>query len=118
MSGYLAYPIAVQVNENCHQVMAPQWNTTMIISLSSVEINGENYDHQLSWTVKYHPLLNLDTSSVISAPSIPAGFEMARLSYSTTPPIPEVGRTPTDENYWNIYWEDMARYVWAYVIDP
>lgn len=118
MSGYIAYPIAVQVGGNCQHVMESQWNTTMIITLDSVEINGEKEGRQLNWTVKYHPLLNLDVQSVTSAPQMPSGFDPARLSFTKIPPTPVAGQSPVDEIYWDRYWEEMARYVLAYVIDP
>ena len=39
LSGYVAYPMAVQVGESCVQVLESLWNTTITISLSRLIIN-------------------------------------------------------------------------------
>ena len=118
LSGYIAYPMAVQVNDSCIQVLESLWNTTVTIGLSKLLINGTQYEHQLTWFIKYHSLVDLGAAPGLPIPNIQPGFDLNHLSPTTVPPSPDENRSSTDIAYWDGYWEDMARYIWAYVIDP
>jgi len=118
LSGYIAYPMAVQIGDTCEQVLESLWNTTITISLSELFVNGTQYEHQLTWSIKYHPLVDLGVEAGSPGSPIPVGFDQSRLFPMAVPPNLEGNRISTDIAYWDLYWENMARYVWGYVTDP
>ena len=79
-----------------------------------MEYNDHNQfvqvNHQLTWFIKYHPLVELNFNS----PQSPASPLQSAPAIATSPPTPVVNVSEPDA----VYWENMARYVWAYVVDP
>jgi hypothetical protein len=69
--------------------------------------------HQLIWSVKYIPLVDMEISA--NAQSPPTIFP-TDISPSKQPPAPTQNLFGAQEN--DEYWAKMARYVWGYVTDP
>jgi len=112
-AGYVAFPIGVGTSENCVEVMDHLHNTVINVSTGGIRINENEYVPQLSWSVKYHPLVEMDAG--ITPPPIsytaPQGVPINHL-----PPIPV--RTIPVNQVDQSYWEKMALHVWGHVTDP
>ena len=112
-TGYIAFPIGVETFGNCTQVLESRWNTVINISMSGITVNGNEYAPQLSWSFKYHPLIEMDGG--IISPSVnyasPAGIP---IDYQPPPPVRVTSTGQPDSSYW----EQMALYIWGYVTDP
>lgn len=113
LSGYIAYPIWVEAGENCVNVMDSHWNTTMTVSATGVKVAGIEYMHQLIWSVKYIPLVDMEISANVQSP--PTVFP-TDIAPSKQPPMPAQNVLVTQED--DEYWAKMARYIWGYVTDP
>jgi hypothetical protein len=103
----------VGTSESCLQVLERLQNTEINVSTRGLRINGIDYAPQLSWFIKYHPLVEMDDGiispsvSYIAHPEIPINHR---------PPDPVRG-TLAGEAY-DSYWEQMGLHVWGYVTDP
>ena len=112
LSGYIAFPFAIEENESCLQIMERQWNTMITINADGFKVKGENYTHPLTWFVKYHSLVEMDGIVPISVTSTaPSGIPTDH-----QPPLPVRNVPPNQES--ESYWENMAIHVWTYVVDP
>jgi hypothetical protein len=115
--GYLAYPLAVEENAECKWLLDPTYNTSIVISAPSVLVNGADRGPH-TWTIQYESLL--DPGLPVWLPSFnsaPPGFDQNLLTPLTAPPIPPVNLTTTmDENSIDLFWRDMARFIWGYVM--
>lgn len=117
IAGYVAYPISVARSNGCNLILDPQWNTSTTISIPRLTVAGENYNHQLTWSIDYQPLISI--SPFPGPPSfsdIPPSFSSDRLSPASLPPNPARIPTAPENEYWNNYWIDMARYIWGQVV--
>jgi len=109
-SGYIAFPIGVGSAENCTQIIEDRWNTIINVSIGRVVVNGTDYVHPLAWSVKYHPLVDMDNEIIspsiqfVAPQSIPVDYQ---------PPPPERGIPIELED--PTYWELMSIHVWGYV---
>jgi len=112
-AGYVAFPIGVGTLENCIQVMDRLHNTILNVSTAGIRINGNEYAPQLSWSVKYHPLVEMD-DGIISPTISYTAPQSVPINHS--PPIPL--RTIPVSQVDSIYWEQMALHVWGHVTDP
>lgn len=112
-AGYIAFPVGVGSAENCAQSIELRWNTVINVHIGRVTINGTDYAHPLAWSVKYHPLVDMDNGRISprfsypAPPSIPINHE---------PPKPEKGISAELANAG--YWQEMGLHVWGYVTDP
>lgn len=113
-AGYIAFPIGVGTSENCVQVMDRRHNTTLNVSTGGVRINGNEYTPQLSWSVKYHPLVEMDDGIItpVSSYTAPTGIPV-----NHQPPTPPVIAGLVEQVVPG-YWEQMALHVWGQVTDP
>ena len=112
-AGYVAFPIGVGTSENCNQVMDRRHNTVLNVSVSGIKVNGNDYASQLSWSAKYHPLIEMNDGI------IPPAFSSAAptgIPINHQPPAP-VRNVPV-EQVDPSYWEQMATHVWGYVVSP
>lgn len=114
LSGYIAFPMGVGSNENCTQVLEYLQNTIINVSIGRVVIDGTDYAHQLAWSVKYHPLLDMDNGMISPLVRYPPPQNDVPINYP--PPVPVRG-VPAEQAD-TVYWEDMALHVWGYVTDP
>jgi len=101
--GYLAYPLMQPSTEECKLTLDPKFDTNIVISLPSIEIDGV-LSGPYSWTIQYAPLLNSPISPESPAFFIPQGFDPNQMSPLQTPPtgIKQAGR-----------WQDLARFLWS-----
>jgi hypothetical protein len=117
ISGYVAFPMSVlDENENCIPMLDASSNTTITLRADGIKIStysGNVSNHQLTWFLRYHSLLDLQITPTPVANNLYATPECCHI-----PPTPDITKLPSDEIYWNDYWEGMARYVWAYVVNP
>jgi len=118
LSGYVAFPMFVKDKEDkCVLMLDPSSNTTITIGATNIKLSttaGNVSNHQLTWLIRYHSLLDLN---IIPTPAIVSDQNIAP-ECCHAPPTPDVTRLPTDETYWNSYWVEVARYVWGYVVAP
>ncbi|MFZ5819159.1 MAG: hypothetical protein ACOYYJ_04585 [Chloroflexota bacterium] len=113
LSGYIAYPMGLKEGENCVNCIDTSWNTMITLSANGLKTNKFEYPHQLNWIIKYHPLIEPQANVGLPQPSFTLAENIALI---LTPPRPawNVAAEEADP----IYWEEMARYIWGYVIDP
>lgn len=114
LSGYIAFPIGVGSTENCMQVLEYLRNTIINVSIGRVIINGTDYAHPLAWSVKYHPLVDMDNGLI--TPHVPNPPTQSDVPINYPPPAPERG-VPVDQED-AAYWQELALHVWGYVTDP
>ncbi|MBN1452953.1 MAG: hypothetical protein JW963_18185 [Anaerolineales bacterium] len=113
ISGYVAFPMSVlDENENCVPMLDPSLNTTITLRANDIKLStssGVVSNHQLTWFLRYHSLMDLKITPTPVAINPNATPECLR-----TPPTPDLTiAEPPDA-----YWEEMSRYVWAYMVDP
>lgn len=60
--GFVFFPIAVLKDGNCQTVLDEKRDTSMVISVPSLNINGTDYGAQ-SWRYKFSPLIDLSSLS-------------------------------------------------------
>jgi hypothetical protein len=114
LSGYIAFPIGVGSTENCMQVLEYLRNTIINVSVGRVIINGTDYAHQLAWSVKYHPLVDMDNGLI--TPRVPNPPFQSDVPINHPPPNPVTGNL--SEQVEAVYWQEMTLHVWGYVTDP
>ena len=101
--GYLAYPLAELSGSQCKWILDPKYNTNIVITVPSIELDGVSSSESHSWTIPYVSLI-----SPISPPDLPnfiapPGFDQNLMSPL---PLPPKGINQTNN------WQDFARFVW------
>jgi hypothetical protein len=111
VSGYIAYPFTVQSGNECALVFDARFNTSITISVPHVLVNGLDQGQQ-TWAIQQAPLIDVGIPPNVPSFIVPQGFDLTRISPTGTPPPPVFNKPQSDTNYWNNYWQDMARYIW------
>ena len=118
LSGYVAFPMFVKdKNDQCVLMLEPPSNTTITVGATNIKLSttsGNVSNHQLTWFIRYHSLLDIN---IVPTPAIVSDQNIAP-ECCHAPPTPDIAKLPTDEEYWNSYWVEIARYVWGYVVAP
>lgn len=104
--GYLAYPFAILSGSQCEWILDPKYNTSIVITTSSIEIDGVSNNSQYSWTIPYTPLINSVMPSSVNISTLPLGFDQ------TLYPMTPLTLPPVDINQAN-YWQNFARFIWG-----
>ncbi|MFL7869399.1 MAG: hypothetical protein AB8I58_11245 [Anaerolineales bacterium] len=112
-TGYVAFPIGVGTSENCTHVMDRSHNTVLNVSVSGIKVNGNDYASQLSWSAKYHPLIEMNNGIITPAFSSTAPIG---IPINQQPLIPAL--TIPVEQVDSGYWAQMALHVWGHVTNP
>ncbi len=104
--GYLAYPLAVMTNSECKWVLEPKYNTSIVITVPVLQIDGVS-SGPYTWTIPYSSLIHPNNPPDLSILMIPPGFDQTLLSPATLPPNGNIEQPN--------YWQGFARFVWSQV---
>lgn len=107
--GYVAYPMAIKVNENCSWVLDSKYNTSIVLNVPGVLVNGQDRGPR-SWVIHYASLIDPGVPPPSPLFIIPPDFNKDLISPLIDPPIPVANNSVTDD-----YWRDMARFLWEHV---
>lgn len=103
--GYFAYPLAVLGSNKCHWILEPKYNTSIVITLRAIQIDGvENGPY--TWAIPYSSVIYMDEVPNYPELGMPPGFDETLLSPLDTPPN-EIEKSNN--------WQDFARFVWHQV---
>ena len=104
--GYLAYQLSQVSANQCRWILDPKYNTSIVVSVPSIEVNGVDNKSPVSWKIPYVPLIS--SIMPINTPvwNLPSGFDQSLMTPLTLPPS-EI----KSENYW----QDFARFVWGQI---
>ena len=112
LSGYLTFPMSVQKNGTCVPMLDPMSNTMITIKATGINLTTNTDDignYQIAWSLKYHALMDLKITPT------PASYNSnVTPQYLPIPPTPNLIVVDLPD----AYWEEMARYVWTYVVNP
>jgi hypothetical protein len=109
--GYISYPLAVTINENCEFLLNKTNNNHIVLSIPNIEVNGTRYETR-PWTLNYVPLLNI-------APNPDSGESQVQVDRNIDHfrPLDDPPLSINPEN--DGYWEQLARFIWHEVtLDP
>ena len=111
--GIVGYPVSVIVQENCIGFLG-NWTSSLTLDLDeSLHIGEKSFD-SLFWNIPFQPLMIQDDNH--PDPPYDPNYE-TRLSKLGNPPLPDLrAKTGLDETTTRLYWEDMGRYLWNYLI--
>jgi hypothetical protein len=118
LSGYIVFPMYVKdKGDQCVLLLDPTSNTTITLGAPVIKLSnssGNVSNHQLTWFIRYHSLLDIDTTPT------PVIVHNQNISPECchSPPTPDANKLPADEVYWDGYWVEMARYIWGYEVNP
>lgn len=109
--GFIYIPMAVLKDGICQTVIDKDRDTSILISVPSITIDGTNYGQQ-SWKYKYSPLI--DMSSV--SPNSNNKFSLAQPVDQISPSMGSLSRdSKEDQNFWI----SLARIIWLETtLDP
>ncbi len=110
ISGVVGYPISIISQNNCMELM-DQWTTSLTLDVSPVKVNNLEFQSQF-WRIRYTPLMQDNIQqSVNNALPIPV-TNINQLNSTDQPPTPFWNPGANDNTDWNVYWENMSRYLW------
>lgn len=104
--GFLYYPLAIQVDGVCKQVLDRDSNTKINIETQSLLVDNISQGPFI-WTIPYSPLV--ETGNSFYTPVYPTTQPDIDASVFTPLNLP-----PTDMNS-EFFWRDFGRYVWGQV---
>ncbi len=117
VAGIIGYPIGMYIDHSCVWMMDATWNTTLTLSVPSVDIGPQPYASQ-SWSIPYRSLVMQDvnlpiTLGVTPFPAYDAASDIFRTSPLAAPPFPGENFETSNRKQ---YWEDLGRYLWYFLI--
>lgn len=111
--GIVGYPIAIMNQTQCMLIM-DQYTTTLTLDVPSINLGGMSQGPQF-WSIPYFPLVSED--HVYPTPTVDFYFDFSRESQLATPPTPNWNSNAVDDaTNWDLYWQEMGRYIWNVVI--
>lgn len=111
--GFVGYPIAIMDQTQCILVM-DKYTTTLTLDVPYISLGSTQFDSKF-WSIPYHPLVMEENSHPV--PTVDPHFDFSRNSQLATPPTPHwVPNAKDDETDWDLYWQEMGRYIWNVVI--
>jgi hypothetical protein len=113
-SGYVTFQMTVKIGENCALLLDPTWDNSISVNAPNLNVNEVDYGSQ-TWTIRYKPLIKMDTSTGSPDYAYPSIVNFDDLSPSADAPTP-LNLPGTTSGYWEGYWQLMARYVWKQVL--
>lgn len=112
VSGIVGYPVAVMEHDQCVGI-TDRWTTSLNLRIPSIQLGNDNFDVRI-WNIPYRSLVMQDDNHPI--PTYDPRF-LTPVAKLATPPIPNwTPNAQTDDTNWTIYWEDMGKYIWNFVI--
>ncbi len=111
VSGYIAYPLAVLTNNKCNWVLEPKYNTSIVITVPLVHLDGVS-SGPYTWTIPYSSLIHAEIPPDPPNFVPPPTFDQNIMLPLAMPPSPAMNLTPPNGADQNIYWQDFARFVW------
>jgi len=113
VSGIVGYPVAVIDQGQCMPTI-DKWTNSLTLELSKIELGGNEISTQV-WSIPYRSLLMTDNSYPTPTFDPMMGTPISRLEAPPTPHwIPNAKEDSTDPL---LYWTEMGRYIWNYVIN-
>ena len=111
--GIVGYPIAIMNQTQCVLVM-DLYTTTLTLDVPFVNL-GETSQGAQFWSIPYHPLVMEDNTH--PTPTLDPYFDFSRGYQLATPPTPNwEPNAVNDRTNWDLYWQEMGRYIWNVVI--
>jgi len=98
--GYLYYPLGVESDGNCVEVLESTFNTKIILEASSIIMDGKSTG-PYTWTIDYTYLLNTTNNPVPNATFI---VNSAIESTDALPTVPVIS---------DAFWEEYAKFIWG-----
>ena len=112
-SGIVGYPLSVINQSQCIWVM-DTWSNKLTLDLPSVTLGSTAFGSQF-WDIPYRALVTQEDTQ--PTPTFDPNYDWSRVSRLNEPPTPTWN--PSLQNSgtnWNVYWEDMGRYLWDVII--
>jgi hypothetical protein len=113
LSGYIAYPMFVHRNKKCTATLNREMATSMTLRAEKIFVNGTGTD-PIILSIRYHPLLESENPRSPEPMPIPDDNFIRVPKIGTAPPNP-IGEA-NNEN--EVYWQNMASYIWWYLASP
>jgi len=113
ISGIVGYPVSVLNQDTCINVTDLR-TTSFTLKVKSLTLGDTLFPSQ-SWSITYDPLILQDNYH--PTPTIDPFIDTNRFSKSSNPPTPNWRpNAEFDNTVWEIYWEEMGRYIWDKVV--
>lgn len=111
--GIVGYPVSVIVQENCTGFLG-DWTSSLTLDLDeSLRLGEKSFDSPF-WNIPFQSLMIQDDNH--PDPPYDPNYEI-RSSKLGNPPLPDLrAKTGLDESSARLYWEDMGRYLWNFLI--
>jgi hypothetical protein len=113
LSGYIEYPMFVHRNKKCIATLDRENTTKMTIQVGKIAINDNEYPPVIL-TLRYHSLLDSGNPQAPDPIPIPDNKLIREPGMESNPPNPTSGA----DNENALYWQNMASYVWWYLVSP
>jgi hypothetical protein len=111
--GIVGYPIAIMDQTQCILVM-DRYTTTLTLDVPFVTLSEISQGSQF-WSIPYFPLFEEDHAH--PTPTFDTRFDFSREAQLATPPTPSwEPNAIKDGTNWDLYWQEMGRYIWNVVI--
>ena len=107
--GILAYPLAMMHENKCNWILDSKFNTSIVLSVSDIKVNGVSSNHPYTWIIEYLPLITADLPPVTPEFTIPLDFSLHQLTPLSNPPKP---LSSPDAVSQDSYWQELARFTW------
>lgn len=114
VSGVVGYPLEVLLKEDQCTLIIDQWTNTLTLDMPLITL-GSNAYPQKFWDIPYRSLImQTDIHPTPTNNPYALGNPINKLS---EPPTPSWTPIPGFDNVnWQVYWEEMGRYIWDLVI--
>lgn len=98
--GYLYYPLGVETESGCMEVLESTFNTKIILEAQSIIIDGKSTG-PYTWTIDYTYLLNTNTNPIPNA----------TMAINST--IESTDMLPTATEISDRFWEEYSKFIWG-----
>jgi len=113
VSGIVGYPIAVMEHDQCMGI-TDQWTTTFNLKIPKIKLGDYEFDSRV-WNIPYRSLVMQDDSSPVPTYDPQMMTPVGKLD---SPPTPIwTPNAQVDTTNWTVYWENMGRYIWNYMVN-
>jgi len=114
VSGIVGYPIAILQKQDQCALVIDQWTNTLTLDIPSIKL-GSASSAQKFWNIPYRSLVM--QSDIHPTPTYDPYALYNPINRLGEPPTPNWTPIPSyDNTNWQLYWENMGRYVWGLVI--
>jgi len=114
VSGIVGYPIEVLLKEDQCTLIIDQWTNTLTLDMPLITLGSNPYPQKF-WNIPYRSLIM--QTDIHSTPTHNPYALSNPINKLSEPPTPSWTPNPGfDNTNWQIYWEEMGRYIWDLVI--